>query len=130
MGLRALTRNTVAFFGKVGIDSLAEPGLLMAPLQPLVHEDLAEAAPLDRDALLFVEIGLQTIDRPGAEGQTQAIRLGQGRGDHLGALLGGVGLRSPGPGAILQPGQAPLIEAMEPGLDGGARTAACSATAC
>jgi hypothetical protein len=30
-------------------------------------------------------------------------------------------MRAPGPGATLQPGADPLIEAMEPGIDGGAR---------
>jgi hypothetical protein len=93
----------------------------MAPLQPLVHEDLADAAALHADALVLVEVGAQTVQRPAAEGQAQALRIGQRRGDHLGALLGGVGMRASGPGPILQAVEAPLIEAMDPGVDGGAR---------
>ena len=95
----------------------------MAPLQPLVHEDLADAAPLDRDALLLVEVVPQAVECPAAEGLAQALRVGQGRGDHFGALLGRVGVRAAGPGAIRQPGEAPLIEAMQPGVGGGAREA-------
>jgi hypothetical protein len=96
---------------------------LLAPLQPLVHEDLADAAALHADALLLVEIGPQTVQCPAPEGQTQALRIGQRGGDHLGALLGGVGVRAPGPGPILQAVESLLIEAMDPGVDGGARPA-------
>ena len=95
----------------------------MAPLQPLIHEDLADAAPFDADALRLVEVGAQAVQRPAAEGQAQTLRVGQGRGDHFGSLLGRVGVRAPGPGAILQSWKAPLIEAMEPGVNGGAREA-------
>ena len=75
----------------------------MAPLQPLVHEDLADAAPLDRDPLVLVEVVPQAVECPAAEGLAQALRVGQGRGDDLGALLGCVGVRAAGPRAILQP---------------------------
>ncbi len=92
----------------------------MSPLQPLVHEDLADAAALDRDTLLLVEVDAQAVQRPAAEGQTQALRVGQRGGDDLGALLGGIGVRAPGPGPIPQSMEALLIEAMEPGVDGGA----------
>lgn len=93
----------------------------MTPLQPLVHEDLADAAAPHADALVLVEIGTQTVQRPAPEGQGQALRIRQRRGDHLGALLGGVGVRAPGPGPILHPVESLLIEAMDPGVDGGAR---------
>ena len=93
----------------------------MAPLQPLVHEDLADAAALDADALLLVEVGAQAVQRPAAEGQAQALRVGQRGGDHFGALLGRIGVRTPGAGPILQPVGTPLIEAMDPGIDRGAR---------
>jgi hypothetical protein len=95
----------------------------MAPLQPLVDEELADAAASDADALLLVEVGAQPVQRPAAEGQAQALRGGQGRGDDLGALLGGVGVRTPGPGPIPQAAEPPLVEAMDPGVDGGPRDA-------
>jgi hypothetical protein len=91
----------------------------MPPLQPLIHEDLADAAPLDRDALLFVEVVAQTVERPASEGQAQGLRVGQRRGDDLGALLGRVGGRASGPGPIFEPGEPAVIEAMDPGVDGG-----------
>jgi hypothetical protein len=95
----------------------------VSPLQPLVHEDLADAAPLDRDAFLLVEVGAQAVQRPAAEGEVQPLRVGQRRGEHFGALLGGVGVRSAGAGPILEAAEAPLIEAMDPGVDRGAREA-------
>jgi hypothetical protein len=91
----------------------------MAPLQPLVHEDLADAAPLDRDALVLVEVVPQAVQRPAAEGKVQRLRIGQCRGDDLGALLGGVGVRPAGAVPILQAVEALLIEATDPGVDGG-----------
>jgi hypothetical protein len=93
----------------------------MAPLQPLVDEDLTDAAAFDRDALLLVEVGLQAVQRPAVEGQTQMLRIGQRGGDDLGALLGRVGVRAPGSRPIPQPVESLLIEAMDPGVDGGAR---------
>jgi hypothetical protein len=95
----------------------------MAPLQPLVHEDLADAAPLDRDGLLLIEVVPQPVERPAAEGQAEALRVGQRRGDDLGALLGGVGVWAPGAGPIPQPVEALLVEAMDPRVDGGPRDA-------
>jgi hypothetical protein len=93
------------------------------PLQPLIDEDLADAAPLDRDAPLLVEVDAQAVQRPAAEGQAQLLRVGQRRGEDFGALLGGVDVRPTGAGPILKSMGAPLIEAMEPGVDGGARDA-------
>lgn len=111
------------FFGEVGIDPRAEPGLVLPPPETLVEEDLVDAAPLDRDAFLLVEVGLQAIERPAAEGQIQALRIGQGRGDDLSSLLGGVGVRTTGPRLILQTAEPLLVEAMEPGVDRRARDA-------
>jgi hypothetical protein len=90
----------------------------MSPLQPLIHEDLADAAPLDRDALLLVEVVSQAVERPAGKGQAQRLRVGERRGDDLGALLGRVGGRAPGPGPVLQTGEATVVEAMDPGVDG------------
>jgi hypothetical protein len=91
----------------------------MAPLQPLVHEDLADAAPLDRDPLALVEVVPQAVERPAAEGEVEAVRVGQGGGDDLGPLLSRVGMRAPGPGPILEPAEPPVMEAVDPGVDGG-----------
>jgi hypothetical protein len=91
----------------------------MAPLQPLVHEDLADAAPLDRDPLALVEVVAQSVERPAAEGQIEAFRVGQRGGDDLGALFGRVGMRASRPGPILEPAEPPVVEAVDPGVDGG-----------
>jgi hypothetical protein len=90
----------------------------VTPLQPLIHEDLADAAALDADALLLIEVGFEPVERPAAEGQAQVLGGGQGRGDDLGALLGGVGRRPPGAGAFLEPGEALRVEAADPGVGG------------
>jgi hypothetical protein len=66
---------------------------------------------------------LQAVERPAGEGQAQVLRVGQRGGEDLGSLLGGVGVRASGPGAILQAGQSPVVEAMEPGVDRGPREA-------
>jgi hypothetical protein len=91
----------------------------MAPLRPFVDEDFADTAPRDRDPLLFVEVISQAVERPASEGQAQAPRVGRRGGEDLGALLGRVGRRAPGPGLILQPAEPPVVEAMDPGVDGG-----------
>jgi hypothetical protein len=106
-------------FGEVGIDPRAEPGLLVSPPQALIREDLVDAAALDRDALLLVEVGLQTIERPATEGQAQVLGVCQRGGDDLGPLLGGGGVRASGPGPILQAIEPSLVEAMDPGRDRG-----------
>lgn len=91
----------------------------MPPLQALGQEDLIDPAPLDRDPLLLVEIGLEAIERPGAVGLAQVLRVGQGRGDDLGALLGGVGGPPPRPPPLLQAVDPLLMEPVDPGVDGG-----------
>jgi hypothetical protein len=90
--------------GEVGIDPLAEPGLLLAPAQPLIQQDLVDAAALDGDPLPLIEIRLQAVQRPTAERQSQVVRLGQGRGDDLSSLRGGVGRGAARPRPVLQPG--------------------------
>jgi hypothetical protein len=91
----------------------------MTPLQPLIHEDLADAASLDRDPLALVEVVPQAVERPAAEGEAEAVRFGQGGGDDLGPLLGSIGLRAPGPWPILEPAESPVIEAVDPCVDSG-----------
>ena len=75
----------------------------MPPVQALGDKDLVDAAPLDWDALLLVEVDLQAVERPGAKGPAQVLRVGQGRGDDLGDLLGRIGGRASGAGLVLQP---------------------------
>jgi hypothetical protein len=65
------------------------------PLQPFVEKDFVDAAALDRDALLLVEVSLQAVQRPTTKRQVQALRVGQGRGKNLGALLGSGGVGTP-----------------------------------
>jgi hypothetical protein len=96
---------------------------LLPPAEALLGEDLIDAAPLDRQALPLVEVGPQAVERPAAEGQAQALGVGQRRGDDLGPLLGGVGRRPAGALALLEPGDAFVVEAADPGVDGGPRAA-------
>jgi hypothetical protein len=86
----------------------------MTPLQPLVQEDLIDAAPLDRDSFLLVEIGLQAVEGPTTKRQTEGLGIGQGRGDYFRTPLGGVGLRAARAGAIVEAGQPLLVETMNP----------------
>ena len=66
------------------------------------------------------EVGLEAVERPAAEGQTQAPVIGQREGDDLGTLSGGIGEGTPGPRPILQAVQPLVIEAMDPGVGRGA----------
>jgi hypothetical protein len=91
----------------------------MTPPQALLQENLINAAALDRDRLLLVEVGLESVKCPAGERQAQFLGIGQGGGEDLGALLGGVGVRPTGSGLIAEPGQAVLVEAMNPGVDRG-----------
>jgi hypothetical protein len=95
----------------------------MPPPQAFSQEDLVDAAALDRDAFLLVEVGLKPIQRPAAEGQPQAPRIGQRHGDDLGALLSRVGRWAPGPRLILQAVEPLIMEAVDPGVDRGPRDA-------
>jgi hypothetical protein len=67
------------FFVEVRINALAEPAFLMTPAQALLPENLAEAAPLDGNALHFREIGHQGVERPGVKGLIELSRRSQGR---------------------------------------------------
>lgn len=96
---------------------------MLPPAEALLGEDLVDATPLDRQALPLVEVGLQAVERPAAEGQAQDLGVGQRRGDDLGSLLGGVGRRPAGALAFLEPGEAVLVEAPDPGIGGGAGAA-------
>jgi hypothetical protein len=93
------------------------------PPQTLAGQQLVDPAPPHRDALLLVEVGLEPVERPGAEGQAQFLRVGQGRGDNGGTLLGPIGGRAARTGEVLERRQAPVIEAADPGRDGGPRDA-------
>jgi hypothetical protein len=95
----------------------------MAPPQALLREDLVDAAALDRDPLLLVEMDLQPVQGPAGEGQAQVLRGSQRRGDDLGPLLCGVDRRPAGAGALLEPGDPVLVEAADPGIDGGSGAA-------
>ena len=95
----------------------------MAPPQALGLQKLVDPTAFDRDPLLLVEVVLEPVERPGAEGEAQFLRVGQGRGDDLGPLLGGVGRRPAGAGAFLEPGEALVVETADPGIDGGPRAA-------
>jgi len=88
-------------------------------MEPLGDEDLIDAAPLDRDVLLLVEVGLQPVEGPRAERQAESLRVGQRRGDDLGDLLGRVGRRASGAGLILQSVRPLGVEPLDPGIYGG-----------
>jgi hypothetical protein len=99
------------------VHTLTEPGLLLAPAQALGQEDLVDPAPLDRDALVLVEVGLQPIEGPAAEVEAQVLRVGQRGGDDLGDLLGGVGRRAALAGPVPEPVDPPVVEAAEPEIE-------------
>jgi hypothetical protein len=91
----------------------------MPPPQALGPQQLVDPAPLDRDPPLLIEVVPQPVERPGAERQAQVLRVGQGRGEDRGSLVGVVGVRAARAGAVLQGGQATFIEPVDPGRDGG-----------
>ena len=51
----------------------------------------------------------------------QGLGIGQRRGDDLGPLLLGVGVRTSGAGQVLQGGPPAVVESADPGRDGGPR---------
>jgi len=58
------------FLGEVGVHPLrAEPGLLLAPAQALLDEDLAYPAAFNGQLLVLVEVGGQPVQAPAAEGE-------------------------------------------------------------
>lgn len=105
--------------GELGIDPLAEPGLLMVPPQAFPQEDLVDPGPLDRDPLLLMEIVPEAVQGPAGEGESQALGVGQGGGDDLGPVVGGVDRRPSRAGLVLEAGEAQFVEPMDPEVDGG-----------
>ena len=101
------------FFGEVGIDPFAKPGLVLAPLQALTDEDLTDPAAPHRDALVG-QIGHQTIQGPAGKGQAQLGGPGQGRGDDGAALLGRIRRRSAGAHVLFQPIQTACVKPVDP----------------
>lgn len=87
---------------------------MLAPAQALGEEDLVDPAALDRDPLMLVQVGRQTVQRPRREGQIQRLRIGERGGDHGGDLLGRIGRRPADTGPILEAVQARGVEAMDP----------------
>jgi hypothetical protein len=63
---------------------------------------------------------LQAVQRPATERQVQALGVGQGGGEDLGTLRGRVGVGTPRAGPLLQAVESVLVEAPDPGVDGGA----------
>ena len=59
---------------------------------------------------------MQAVERPAAEGQAQALRVGQRRGDDRGALIGVVGVRVARAGAVLQRREAAVVEPADPAV--------------
>ncbi len=57
------------FLREVGIDSLAEPGFLLAPAQSLLLQDLKDARSLYANTQDLLYIGRQPLEGPTAEGQ-------------------------------------------------------------
>jgi hypothetical protein len=90
----------------------------MPPPKALGPQQLVDPAPLDRDPSLLVEVGLQAVERPAAEGQAQGLRVGQGRGEDGGPLVGVIGVRAARAGAALQGGEPAVVEPADPGRDG------------
>jgi hypothetical protein len=72
---------------------------------------------------VLIEVRLEPIQRPGSEGQTERLGVGQGGGEDLGDLLGRVGGRPPRSGLIGQGGGPLGVEPLDPGVDRGARDA-------
>ena len=83
------------FFRELGVDPLAEPGLLPPPAQTLPEQDLVDPAAPHGDALVLQQVGGEPVQGPRREGQTQAARAGQRGGDHRRDLVGRVGRRAP-----------------------------------
>lgn len=68
---------------------------------------------------MLVEVGLQAIERPGAERQAERFRVGHRGGEDLGDLLWWVGGGSPRARLVEQPGGSLGVEALDPGVYGG-----------
>ena len=79
--------------GEVRIDPLgAKPSFLFAPAQAfLQQEELAQAAALDGDLLVLVQLSGQPIQAPAVKGQVKFAGPLEGGGSHLRAFLRRVG---------------------------------------
>ena len=99
------------FFGEVGIEPLAEPGLVAAPAQALLPQDLIDATALHADGLVLGQVGRQPIQRPGGKGQVERLGVGERGGDHGGAHIGRVGRRAARARLVIEARQPTGVEA-------------------
>jgi hypothetical protein len=90
----------------------------VTPPQALGPQEFVDAAALDHDALLLVEVGLEPVECPGAERQAQGLRIGQCRSDDGGPLVGVIGVRAARAGTVLQGGQPAIVEPADPDRNG------------
>jgi hypothetical protein len=90
------------FFRKFGVDPRAEPGLVLAPAQALLEQDLVDPAAPHRDALPLAQVCGEPVERPRRKRQIQAARAGQRGADHGRNLLGRVGRRTTGAVAVFK----------------------------
>jgi hypothetical protein len=93
---------------------------VLAPGEALRQEDLVDPAPLDRDFLGLVEVGLEPVQRPAGKGEAERLGVGHRGGENLSDLLGRVGRRAAGPGLIGERGDPLGVESRDPVVDGGA----------
>ena len=101
------------FTREVWIHTRTKPGFLLTPCQPFGQQNFADPAALHADALL-AEVRHQTVQRPAGERQVQIRRPAQCGGDDGTALFGRVGRWAPRTHLLLQPGQTPRVEPLEP----------------
>src|SRR3954467_14873074 len=99
---------------EVGLDADAEPGLLLPPSQALPLQDLADAAAAHGDPFRLAQVGDQAVERPRGERQAEVGRPGQRRPDQRPDLVRRVDRRAARRLALLEPGEAVGVEALEP----------------
>ena len=108
---RCRASRSSPFFGEVGINPLAEPGLVAAPAQPFGDEDLADATTLHADGLVLGQIRRQPIERPGGKGQVERLGVGERDRDDGGPLVGCVGRWSARARLVIEARQPTGVEA-------------------
>ena len=86
---------------------------MFAPAQALVQQDLVDAAALHRDTLLLMQVGGQSVERPGGKRQPERLWLGQCTRNHGGGLLRRIGGRASGAMPILEGLHSLCIEAVD-----------------
>src|SRR5919199_3547574 len=106
------------YFGELGVGPLAEPGLVLAPAQSLLEEDLVDAAALHGDAPVLVQVRGQSVQRPRRKGQAERSWRRERGGDHGGDLLGRIGGGPSGAAAVFEAVEPLGIEAVDPAADG------------